>query len=82
MRNSRNANFYEGDKYYNTNQNNLNENNLDNNHDRLRNLVSTPISEVEISSEFDEKKRDYQEVLEGGKRYYNNQSSNKFKNSK
>jgi len=82
MRNRRNANFYEENKYYNTNQNNTNVENLDNNHSKKNRIVSTPISEAEISSEFDNKQQEYKEVLEGGRKYYNNQLLNKNTKSK
>ncbi len=72
MRNKYNANFYEGNKYYNTNQNNTDENNLDNNHGKKHNNISTPISEVELSSEFDQSKEDYKKTLKAGDDYYKN----------
>lgn len=77
MRNRRNANFYEGDKNYNTNQNNTNISNLDNNHGKKYNRYSVPLSEAEISSEFVD---DVKENYESGKKYYNKVSSNKDKN--
>lgn len=56
MRNKFNANFYEHDKFYNTNQNNTDEVNLDNNRGKKHNSIMMPISEVEIGSEFNSEK--------------------------
>lgn len=82
MRNKYNASFYEDNKYYNTNQNNTDESNLDNNRGSKHNKISTPISEVEVSSEFDESKQDYKKTLNYGEEYYNNTSTNKSKKTK
>lgn len=82
MRNKYNANFFEESKYYNTNQNNQDESNLDNNRGKKHNRISTPISEVEVSSEFDENKEEYRNTLEAGEKYYNSTENNKQQKTK
>lgn len=82
MRNKYNAGFYEESKYYNTNQNNTDESNLDNNRGKKHNPISTPITDTEISSEFDDKQEDYKKTLSAGENYYDNISTNKNKKSK
>lgn len=75
MRNKYNANFYEEDKYYNTNQNNVDENNLDNNRGRKHTKQKTSISEVEIGSDLSFDWNNLSDDLNGKRHSYNNLGS-------